>query len=426
MSRFSNLSFSGKTQLVIFAIALVVRLVLVSQFATKPLNDLLWGDQVGWNLAQGNGFTASQSEPRVPGIFRTPAYPFFLAAIYWIFGHTYTPVYIAQCILDAASAILLGRIILLHSSSWLAAVTSFLYAVYPYPGMFCGVVHQDILLIFATLATLYAVSRAIRSDRSSLWLWVGFALGISALVKANMMLLIVPAIFFLLFYSARRRVIRLAFLLLAFGITLFPWVLRNYLVFGGFPPLAAGATGNNLRLLVLELNEGEEALRQVGLGDPRTQPGAFFDGRMLIDHEKEEAKRHSRELLRRWPEYSVLILKHIPRLWVTRFSRWHGDTVALVATGLSIIVLVCGIAGMVLTRKSWRTLLPLYTWVIFITLMYAPYTPEARYTLPARPVMLFFVAVLITVVLRRIGWLTRDRSLFDQAAGDRIVEARAR
>lgn len=405
MNVMRNFGFSAKTQLFLFVIALIVRLLLVSQFATEPVNDLLWNDAVGWNLAQGNGFTASQSEPRVPAIYRTPGYPAFLAIIYWIFGHTYTPVYIIQAILDSLSAILLGRIILLYSNAWFAIAASFLYAVYPYPGMFCGVLHQDILLIACTLTTLYLISRAIRSDRPVSWAYVGVALAVTALVKPNMVLLLFFAATCIFFYFRRARMIRIAMLAGTMAVTLFPWFLRNYLTFDGFPPLSAGATGTNLRLLVLELNEGEEGLRQIGLAPPRISPEGLPDGKALMESEKRETIKYSKELFRRWPEYSVLILKHIPRLWITRYSRWHGDVVALTATSISIIVLILGIAGMFALRVKWRRFFPLYLWVLFVTLMYAPYTPEARYTLPARPIMLFFVAVLITFLLQKFGWL---------------------
>ena len=115
---------------------------------------ILWNDAVGWNLANGHGYTASQTEPRVPGIFRTPGYPFFLAFIYMIFGHSYVNVYFAQAVLDSFSAVVLYRIASRYVSTEIAILSGFLYALYPYPAIFCGVLHQDILLIFATLIVL--------------------------------------------------------------------------------------------------------------------------------------------------------------------------------------------------------------------------------------------------------------------------------
>jgi hypothetical protein len=143
------------------------------------------------------------------------------------------------------------------------------------------------------------------------------------------------------------------------------------------------------------LNGGEEAVRNVGLSKPRTSIDHFQDGLELIDSQKKQADQAITELMRRWPEYIPIILKHIPRLWITTYSRWYGGSIALMGTILSWIVVVCGLIGMFLERRDWRKLLPLYLTVFLITFMYAPYTVEARYTLPARPVMLCFVAAAI-------------------------------
>ncbi len=396
-------SFKVPIPLLIFLLAVGVRLTFVHLFAQPPVNDLLWNDAVGWNLAQGHGYTASQSEPRVPGIFRTPGYPAFLAIVYWLFGHSYNAVYTAQSILDAGSAILIGTIALHYFPKRISLLTSLLYAIYPYPAMFCPVLHQDILLVFCVLFILFLLTRAIKSDGQAPWILVGVAAGLTALVKANMVLFIAVPAAAILFYFRTRRIQRLAVVLGSMIVVLLPWIIRNYVVFGSFPPLAAGATGTNLRLVVLELKGGEQAVREVGLSAPNTDLKQLVgDGQDLIKSEKSMAEIAFRELRKLWPQYSLLILKHIPRLWISKYSRWHSQKVALAGNILSWVVLVSGLLGMFLLRKKWRQLMPLYLTVFWITLLYAAYTVEARYTLPARPVMLCFVAAMIAAVLEKI------------------------
>ena len=400
----NGISLTGRVQILIFLVAVLVRIVLVSQFALPPYNDALWADAVGWNLVQGNGFTASQSEPRVPGIYRTPAYPFFLAFIYWIAGHSYTAVHIAQALLDAASAILIGRIIAYYLTSGIAIFSSFLYAVYPYPGMFCGVVHQDILLVFCTLVTLLLMSKAVKSASLNLWFFTGLSLGVLALVKANMVLFALLPVITIFHYFRENRIRRSLVLIAGMVVILSPWVIRNYLVFHAFPPLAAGATGTNLRLLVLELDGGEEAVRNIGIsGEPKTDPRNLRDGPQLIEEEKILAQNALQELKRRWPKYFLNVMRHIPRLWITTYSRFYSELVGMIGSLISFFVLGLGLAGMVILRKNWRDLLPLYLTVVLITFIYAPYTVEARYTLPARPVMLCFVASALVAAVRRKG-----------------------
>lgn len=396
-----RIEFTRRIQILIFGLAVLVRLILVHFFSRDPVNDLLWNDAVGWNLAQGNGYTASQSEPYIPGVFRTPGYPVFLAILYSIFGHSYSAVYIVQAFLDAGSALLIGRIALYYFTPFTSIASSFLYAIYPYPGMFCGSLHLDILLVFCVLWTLLLTTRALKIPNYSRWMWVGVMLGITALVKPNFLLFSILPVALILFFLRERRIARIATVLAMMMLVLLPWFVRNYVVFNSFPPLSVGNTGTNARYLVVELNQGAEAVREIGLGPPRTKAGGFTDGHELIRQEKELARSSLKELTNRWPEYTVLMIKHIPRLWITKTPRWHGQTVGLLGGILSWMVLLGGIAGMLLVAKNWKRLLPLYLHVFLITLMYMPYTIEARYTLPARPVMLCFVAAALVVLLQK-------------------------
>jgi hypothetical protein len=215
--------------------------------------------------------------------------------------------------------------------------------------------------------------------------------------------------FLIVYYHRHARIKRIAVLFGTIVLTLFPWFLRNYFVFHRFPPLSAGATGTNLRLILLELNGGEDAVRNVGLNSaPRTDIRNFTDGKQLIDSEKATAEKSLQELRNRWPEYLLLVIKHIPRLWITKYSRWQGNTIALLGTIISWVVLVGGIAGMLLLWREKSRLLPLYLIVVMVTLIYAPYTAEARYTMPVRPVMLCFLACAVIIIFQRIHLLPQQ------------------
>lgn len=406
---------------VLFCAALIIRLGFVYRFGSTPVYDLLWNDAVGWNLASGNGFTASQVEPRVPGIYRTPGYPAFLAAVYSLFGHSYFAVYASQALLDALSAVLIGLIALNYVTPRTAIISSGLYALYPYSIYFCGILHQDILLTFSILVALFLLTKAIRSDeRLRRWLMVGIAVGFAALVKTNMLLFaIVPAI--TLFWGiprVQKRREAMAMLSLAIVLVISPWVVRNYVVFHGFPPLSVGGTGKALVLLVDELNGGEEQLLKQARG-PQDEAASTYlegsvDGTALIEREKGLARRAAPELLRRWPEYLVLMLKHVPRLWVTRYTIGRSAKVAMAAQLVSWAFLIPGLLGMFIARREWRGLLPLYATVVLFTVMYAPYNVEARYTLPARPVMAVFIGIALSqlvIIVRNL----RRRPVLDPA-----------
>src|SRR5689334_3703241 len=226
--------------LLIFFLALGVRLAVVSQFSRFPVKDQFWNDAVGWNLAQGRGFTASQGEPRVPGLFRSPGYPAFLAAIYKVAGHSFRAVYAAQSVLDSATAVLIACTGLIVAGPLIGIAAGGLYALYPYPAMFCGVLTQDILLTF-TLAVCLLLVVMTRGDVSRMQRWValGVAIGILALVKPFLILwAAVPAIV-ACFAKAPlvRKTMAVAVMSFAIALTITPWVVRNYVQFHAFPPL---------------------------------------------------------------------------------------------------------------------------------------------------------------------------------------------
>jgi len=153
--------------------------------------------------------------------------------------------------------------------------------------------------------------------------------------------------------------------------------------------------------LAEEMRDGENALvgrQEVAAGDRLSSAGylrRFVDGVELIDKEFELAQEAKGEIKRRWPAYIPLVLKHIPRLWITKYTIGQSTRRQLAATGLSIVTLLSGLAGMVLLWRERMRLLSLYLSVIVITLVYAPYTAEARYTLPARPAMIVFIAAML-------------------------------
>src|SRR3972149_5976700 len=188
--------------------------------------------------------------------------------------------------------------------------------------MFCGVLHQDILLVASILLVVLLLARVVKGEGTEIqWLLLGAATGFAALVKANMVLFaIVPVAMCVLVY---RKVVwgRLLMLICGMVVVLSPWVVRNYVVFHSFPPLAAGETGNNLAWLVEELEGGEQQLLRAVTRPPGRDIKGFLDGKELILVEKELSEKAVAKLRKRWPEFLILMVKHIPRLWITKYSR---------------------------------------------------------------------------------------------------------
>ena len=91
-----------KIELIVFAIALILRVILfMINFHIQQGNlvNTIHGDdgyyEISQGLINGHGFTGSTIEPFTPNSLRPPVWPFIIALLVWVFG-TYWAVLIFQ------------------------------------------------------------------------------------------------------------------------------------------------------------------------------------------------------------------------------------------------------------------------------------------------------------------------------------------
>ena len=89
--------FDRTALLLIFILALCLRLVFVLQIHYEPFSDMAHYDEIARNLLEGKGFS---SDGRITA-YRPPGYPFFVASVYSIFGSSPVAVRVVQAILGA-------------------------------------------------------------------------------------------------------------------------------------------------------------------------------------------------------------------------------------------------------------------------------------------------------------------------------------
>jgi 4-amino-4-deoxy-L-arabinose transferase-like glycosyltransferase len=409
----------------VFLIAFLFRYVLVTRMPRPLVSDLFWNDETGWNLAQGHGFTAALSG-YVPAIFRTPGYPAFIAVIYRIFGHSLHAALVGNALLDSLTAVLVLLIGWRLLGPVVGGIAGLLYALYPYPATYCGMLYQDILLTLAVTLTLYLTLRAQdQPDRLGRWLLVGFMIGATAMVKPFLALYgIVPALVVLIAtqLASARKMVTVAVMVAASVLVISPWVARNYHYFHSFPPLAVGGAGGEMKFLFMEVTIGDEALLAGEAHAPTNREAylaEFQDGQKLIDLERSQGQEYGSQLRRMWPRTLRVVVSHIPRLWVSRYAMGYAPVVASIALIIGLSVLIFGLIGMYAVRYQWRAWLAIYASVVVITLVYAPVGVEARYTLPARPAMILFVTAALVFVYERVAG--RSGSVATNATGRETI-----
>jgi len=170
--------------------------------------------------------------------FQAPLYPYFLAVVYTLFGHSLDAVYLVQIVLGLLGIYALyraGKKIAGEKVGLVAAALSAFYGVYLF---------YDVQLLKESLAVtlvcllFWTLVEAREKKGTALWVWAGIICGFLSLLRENM-LLIFP---FLILLAIRPRERFSAFFLrglvfvLGIGIVLTPVAFRNWKVGGNFLP----------------------------------------------------------------------------------------------------------------------------------------------------------------------------------------------
>jgi 4-amino-4-deoxy-L-arabinose transferase-like glycosyltransferase len=228
------------TLFIVLCVAFGIRIASALQNHSLPKDDAYEYDRLALSLVSGQGYrdSAGQLTARRP-----PFYSFFLASIYSVAGHNYQTVRMVQAVLSTATVLLIAIWTWILFGGWSGCLAASIAAVYPafyafYYG--CSALLTETLYTFllsGALVTLYAylVSPA--------WFYAvlsGILWGLAILTRPIPLALLpfLPFLFMILGYPLGRvfqyHFIAWSFILLILA----PWIVRNYLVFGTFVPVA--------------------------------------------------------------------------------------------------------------------------------------------------------------------------------------------
>lgn len=228
----------------VFLFALLVRLLFIAIAPEADIRAINLGFDGGdyaneaTNILEGRGFSRETAEPYIPDAIRTPLYPLFLAAIYWVFDSFYPTVFI-QAVLGSftpvfgvlvAQFFIVNRRILFGVGAFLSVEPHLVFATtfFASEGLFI------VLLSWGT----YEIVRAMRKKDEKRFAVAGLILGLSALVRPitfYLPALLLPIMVYSAFFkheSLQKTFRSLAIFIMVFLIVLSPWLLRNYLHFG--------------------------------------------------------------------------------------------------------------------------------------------------------------------------------------------------
>lgn len=221
------------TAVVIFIIALAPRLAHLSEVRSSPFFDSpVVGarryDYLAVAIAEGD-LVGSQL------FWQAPLYQYFLALVYYVFGHSLLVPRILQVLIGSVSCVLiylLGVRVFGFGVGVIAGVISAFYGLFVF---FDGELLRPTIVIFLNLLLLHLILLAGERKKNILWFASGLLLGLSAVAKPTILLF---APFVLAWMLVKDGGVGTASACLIFvlgaGLIILPVTVRNIMVGGEF------------------------------------------------------------------------------------------------------------------------------------------------------------------------------------------------
>jgi tetratricopeptide (TPR) repeat protein len=406
-------SARAKVWAYLFLGALGVRLLFLTQYANSPFFWVPSLDALYHDL-HARAILAGHLEPRA--FFRAPLYLYFLAGIYRVFGHSFWAARLAQACLGSGSCVLLYELGQRVFRPTVAMLSAGMMALYGPLVFFDGELLTPVLEVFLDLAFLLLAVRASESGSKRAWLVAGGVLGLAAITRPNV-LVVLPAALLLLWKPDRTcRSSRVAgpMVALLIGASLAPGLVtwRNLRV-AGDPVFIASQGGINLFLgnrpeadgftpstpkRFRSVGEYEDSVALYGqraaeeaLGRPlsASQAQQYWIGRVLRWWREEAARAlclTGKKWVLAWTHreirnnhaFDFVRAEFAPCLWFMPFGFWLAGPL--------------GLLGMTLAWKKGSQARSLVLFVLLYVASFVLFFVADRYRLPVVPVLLLFAA----------------------------------
>jgi Dolichyl-phosphate-mannose-protein mannosyltransferase len=361
--------------------------------ATRPVADeLTW---IGWSIESPAGVASPEvgfSPLKTGVLFYPPGYPYFVGALYALFG-TLTAVKLAQCLIGALLVPAVGRVAWRVGGATAGRVAGCIAAAYPDLIWFAAHFWSETLFV---TVLWWAFERVLAAREGHSWrtaLGAGLLWGLAILIRENGLYFTpVLALWLLGRRPGKVLLLQAAAFLLAAVCVIVPWTWRNWTVYHAFIPVST-AGGLNLWQGNAQLTRQEvydryfpvqgmaaqyQHAREMGLAAIRErQPGWIF-----------EKLRSEMPLF--W-EADGLALVHIERgaYGPVGPGARLGAVLVVVIPYLALLALfVVGLALVPPNAHAWLLL----GFLAYYNLIHVVTHGFARYRLPAMPVVFVFAA----------------------------------
>lgn len=385
--------------------------------------------QIACNIADGKGFSTSvysggiQTGETRPSAHGYVVYPYFLAALLYLFNTGLFGICIANAVIDTASCLLVFHLARRFSGGGARGglLAALAYAIYPPFILSTATAMTETFNTFVMVALAYVLVVAMRRGT---WFYVpaGLLAGFAILSRPAMMAF--PLAFALLLFVNRGWVKawmpKAAVFIACAYIAVSPWTIRNYIVFHRFIPVTThfgmsfwGGTGpadgaclggpeypvdtkgRNLYDSPLVPDVSEKTYQKI----------TAFQGRIgeLGEVDRDLALRQEavKEIRQHPGRYAFLVVKKFFRFW---FNLWHDRPPSVLSMGIAALnAVLLALAALGWRRKGTDQALKSVSAAVLIyhTLLYSIIYATVRYSYPIMPLVLILAASYVASMMDR-------------------------
>jgi pentatricopeptide repeat protein len=424
--------------LVLFAVALGLRLVYMGQLQDSPMFDTPimdakyhdeWARLIenDWSQALLNGVSLHPGS----AYFRAPLYAYFLAFIYTLFDQDYLAVRVVQFIIGSLSVLLiyfLGRRIFNPLVGRIAGTMAAFYGTFIY---FEGELLIPVLILFLNLLLMLAVLATAERPKWWKWLVCGALLGLSAIARPSVLIFLIALVPWMAVTLRRRgqgrsrSLLHITGLILGVVLLMLPIHLHNYRMAKDFSPAMVSQGGVNF---FIGNNPGSDGATAIVPGTRATWWGGYYDTLQMAEEAEGRTLKASEvsaywfrrglQFIREEPAKALrLMARKLALFWEAQevsnnkniyfFSARRPLTELFIRPGVIALpfglVAPLALAGMVLAwrRKEGRgaglSALFVFTYMFGVILFFV----NARFRLPVVPFLLPFAAYVLWILFQR-------------------------
>lgn len=375
--------------ILIVSLGLVFRLVVLFILKVNPWEP---DSRIYFGLAEkildGKGLGGSGRYP--------PLYPLFLAGIYGLSRNNTVLVQLVQTLISGALILcvyLLGKQVFSQETGLLAA---FLVAIDPFLNYFNAKLLSETLFIFLLVLSFLLLVRSL--DEYKFSFSTGLCFGLSNLCR-SVIFGFVPLVVIGCVSSQPKK---MKFLLSTFFICgvlviLFPWTIRNYLIFKKFVPLSL-QKGWNMAEGLNPNFEDPEASRQW-----TTRMGE--ETKHMTEIERDDYLwRKSITWIKSYPkEFSKLAIRKFFKFWRLYPYAPYGTKEKVISAIFFTPLLFFSIIGIFLSFGFWRKLIFFYLLFFYFSLTAMLFWTQIRYRLSLHPFLGIFSAYALHNLAKKLA-----------------------